>query len=249
MSRVIIAVVLSFSLSAFAASRTDHVTRALEHLESATESLDRVPSACRKKVQPKLDALDEALRAAKREPTDSNLGDAKKAATRAADRAEGGCGGSAGTRLVKSLTSAADALAEALEAKESSGISVPFGAIAQGFSGLLAGGAQHNATKKERSRTTTSEKVNGKEIDADEPQERPAKKAEAEKPAGAAFGATCRKNHECESNTCFVGKGSVGFCTKMCSEDDDCPRKMFEWECYRPAGLNAPQKLCLQSRD
>jgi hypothetical protein len=35
----------------------------------------------------------------------------------------------------------------------------------------------------------------------------------------------------------------------MCSEDDDCPRKMFEWSCYRPRNLNAPQKLCLQSKN
>lgn len=257
MNRLTLACSLLFAVPVLAASRAELVTRAVDDVKEALDEASDAPAACKKKLTPKLDALDDAIRAARKDPSDSSIRSAQKAADRAADLAEEVCTGSTGKRLSKALTGASKALDDALEVKEDSGPPPVLGAIAQGIGGLFAGAAKANvesssqSSSKEWSRTTRSEKINGQEIDAEEPEEAPAKKAKKsdDAPAGGAFGATCRKNQECQSNTCFVGTGNLGFCTQMCSDDRDCPGKAFQWECYRPKNLNAPQKLCMQAKD
>lgn len=63
---------------------------------------------------------------------------------------------------------------------------------------------------------------------------------------GGDFGATCRNNSDCESNTCYVGSGDVGYCTKICDDFGDCP---FQWECTHDGVGNAPQKICQQEKE
>ena len=65
--------------------------------------------------------------------------------------------------------------------------------------------------------------------------------SKAQAPSRAGFQATCTKNSDCESNTCFVGRGNLGYCTKMCNSFSECPSF---WECKRAA--NAPQNICMQ---
>lgn len=254
MSRVLSAIVL-ISFPVFAASRVDLVSSAVDGVKEAVEELADAPAACRKKVSSRVEALEDAVRAAKKDPSDSALKAAQRKADQAADVAVEACTGSTGKRLTRALQGTSRSLDDALAVKEDSGPPPVLGAIAQGLGGLFAGAAQSHqqTTSTETSRSSRTEQVNGKDLEDDEDDERPAKKkkkASAEDaPSRFAFGATCRKNAECESNTCFIGTGSVGFCTKMCSDDDDCPNKMFEWSCYRPRNLNAPQKLCLQAKD
>lgn len=256
MSRLLSVVVL-ISFPVFAASRIDLVSSAGEGVKEAVEELADAPAACRKKVSSRLEALEDAVRAAKKDPSDAALKAAQRKADQTADVAQETCTGSTGKRLTRALQNASRSLDAALVEKEDSGPPPVLGAIAQGLGGLFAGTVQSHqqTTSRETSRSSRTEQVNGKDLDDDdEEEERPAKKkqkkASAEDaPSRFAFGATCRKNAECESNTCFIGTGSVGFCTKMCSDDDDCPNKMFEWSCYRPRNLNAPQKLCLQAKD
>ena len=102
------------------------------------------------------------------------------------------------------------------------------------------------AQKTETSSSSTTEEmhVNGRPVsvaarEEDEDDERPAKK-KSRKDKGD-IGKTCHKNHECEADACFVGRGDLGYCTKMCNSFSDCPTF---WECKR-AG-NAPQKICMQ---
>jgi hypothetical protein len=72
----------------------------------------------------------------------------------------------------------------------------------------------------------------------DEEDDRPKKKKSKK---DMDFGKTCRKNHECENDACFVGNGNLGYCTKMCNSWSDCPS---HWECKKPG--NAPQRICMQ---
>lgn len=254
MSRVLAAFVL-ISFPAFAASRVELVSSAVDGVKEAVDELTDAPAACRKKVSGRVEALEDAVRTAKKDPSDSSLKAAQRKADQAADVVQEACTGSTGKRLNRALQSASKSLDDALAAKEDPGPPPMLGAIAQGLGGLFAGAVQtsQQTSSKQTSRSTHTEQVNGKDLDADEPEEdaRPKKKkaAKEDAPSRFAFGATCRKNAECESNTCFIGSGELGFCTKICSDDDDCPNKMFEWSCYRPRNLNAPQKLCLQAKD
>lgn len=106
--------------------------------------------------------------------------------------------------------------------------------------GGLGGGGQ--ATTRSTSTTSREEHhtVNGREVAPDDGR-RENKQAG---PSGADFGATCTKNSDCASNTCFVGAGELGYCTRMCDSFSDCPSF---WECER-AG-NAPQRICQQDAD
>lgn len=254
MSRLLSVIVL-ISFPVLAASRVDLVSSAVDGVKEAVEELADAPAACRKKVSSRVEALEDAVRAAKKDPSDSALKAAQRKADQAADVAAETCPGSTGKRLTRALQSTSKSLDDALAAKEDSGPPPVLGAIAQGLGGLFAGTVQSHqqTTSTETSRSSRTEQVNGKDLDADEEDERPAKKkkqaSKEDAPSRFAFGATCQKNAECESNTCFLGTGTVGFCTKMCSEDRDCPGRAFEWSCYRPRNLNAPQKLCLQAKD
>jgi hypothetical protein len=117
-------------------------------------------------------------------------------------------------------------------------------------------------TKSSESRTVaTSEThmVNGHPVDkhgnredADDDEDdddTPHRKHKASrKPAhgSADFGETCRHNDDCESNTCYVGSGDVGYCTKICDDFGDCP---MSWECTHKGVGNAPQKICQQEKE
>jgi hypothetical protein len=108
---------------------------------------------------------------------------------------------------------------------------------------FLAGRGQ--ATQTTSSSSSTTEEINGQPIEPEDDPAPPRSQRRRGKPkvssAAGEFGATCRKNHECESNTCFVGSGDLGYCTAMCNSFSECPT---HWECQR-AG-NAPQKICQQ---
>ncbi len=254
MFRTVLCLVVCLSSSVFAASRADLLSRAAEGVKEAVDEVQDAPAACRKKLAGKVESLDDALRAAKKDQSDASVKSARRAADQAADVAREACTGSAGKRLVKALEAASSSFDDALSAKEDAAPPPVLNAIAQGIGGLFAGAAQaHSETttsSKSTSKTTRTEQVNGEDLEEGEPREneRPAKKEKkSDGPKRGEFGATCRNNGECDSNTCYLGSGSIGYCTKICSEDDDCPRKMFEWTCYRPRNLNAPQKLCLQS--
>ncbi|MBL8922943.1 MAG: hypothetical protein JNJ54_29105 [Myxococcaceae bacterium] len=255
MTRIAGCLVVCLATASFASARGELLSRAADGLKDAVAELEDTPGACRKKLSSRVEALDEAMRAARKDASESAVRSARKAAEQAADVARDACPGASGKRLVKALDGAAQALDEALAAKEDAAPPPILGAIAQGLGGLLAGAAQHETQRSssEWSKSSRTEQVNGRDVEpgADE-EPPPAEKRKASRsdgPKRGEFGATCRRNEECDSNTCYVGAGQLGFCTKMCSEDDDCPRKMFEWSCYRPRGLNAPQKLCLQSKD
>jgi len=116
--------------------------------------------------------------------------------------------------------------------------------------GMLKGGGSSSSQSNQSSysRSETTEEVNGEPIEPREPSEeemtatKPKKKKKKKsKDDYEDFGATCKTNKDCESNTCFVGHGNLGYCTMMCNSWSECPS---HWECQRAA--NAPQKICMQ---
>jgi hypothetical protein len=116
------------------------------------------------------------------------------------------------------------------------------------FPGMGGGSSQTKANHTETSSSSTTEEmnVNGRRVDLDEEgnrdedEERPrSTKKKSKKEMD--FGKTCRKNHQCENDACFVGNGDLGYCTKMCNSWSDCPS---HWECKKPG--NAPQRICMQ---
>jgi hypothetical protein len=125
------------------------------------------------------------------------------------------------------------------------------------FPGSGGGNAQTSTNQTSHSSSSQTEEmnVNGKRValddedeeresrrrdrDADEEEDRPRSKKKSKKEMD--FGKTCRKNHECENDACFVGNGNLGYCTKMCNSWSDCPS---HWECKKPG--NAPQRICMQ---
>jgi hypothetical protein len=104
------------------------------------------------------------------------------------------------------------------------------------------GGGGGHAKQTSHSKTTTTEEINGQPIDVPpELEEEAPRKKSRKKVAADDFGSTCKTNKDCSSNTCFVGRGELGYCTHMCNSFTDCPT---HWECER-AG-NAPQRICMQ---
>jgi hypothetical protein len=254
MFRLVVTVVVTLAPLALGAQRADLLTRAADEVKEAVAELEEAPGTCRKKLSSPVESLDQALRAA-RQPAagEGSIRAARKAADRAADLAREACSGGVGKRLVKALDGASQALDEALSAKDEVAPPPILGALAQGLGGLFAGAAQQQteSSSKEWSKSSRTEQVNGRDLEPEEPPEAAprAKKPTRDGPTAGEFGATCRRNSECNSNTCYVGSGQLGFCTKMCSDDRDCPGRAFEWSCHRPTNLNAPQKLCLQAKD
>lgn len=113
--------------------------------------------------------------------------------------------------------------------------------------GMLQGGGSSSSQTNQSSysRSETTEEVNGESIEPSEEEMAAAKpkkkKKKKSKDDYEDFGATCKTNKDCESNTCFVGRGDLGYCTMMCNSWSECPS---HWECQRAA--NAPQKICMQ---
>ena len=122
---------------------------------------------------------------------------------------------------------------------------------------FFSGGGSSTSHSSETRTVATSEThtVNGHPVDRngnredvdEDDDDRPHAKA-SRKPArgGAGFGETCRYNTDCESNTCYVGAGDVGYCTKICDDFGDCP---MSWECTHKGVGNAPQKICQQEKE
>jgi hypothetical protein len=108
---------------------------------------------------------------------------------------------------------------------------------------MLTGAGKHTGASTSTSKTTVTEEINGQPVEPDE-EETPRqkrKRKEKEVSDGEGFGATCNRNSDCGTKTCFVGKGDLGYCTKMCDSWSDCPS---HYECKRAA--NAPQRICMQ---
>ncbi|MDP2275171.1 MAG: hypothetical protein Q8N23_30135 [Archangium sp.] len=252
MNRLSTLFVLSFSLVALAGPREDAVSQALDAVTDAQDEAEDATGSCKRSLK-QLDALGDKLSSLKKDATDKGLTRAKELAEDLSDAAREDCKGSLAKRVRKSLGKAVGHLERAQEEKVASA-SAPAGNGTQqganvlvnlaGGIGALFGGAQSKTStnKTETSSSRRTEEINGKPIDGDDDESpAPRKNAKKEAPSRGGFQATCSKNADCDSNTCFVGKGNLGYCTKMCNSFSDCPSF---WECKRAA--NAPQNICMQ---
>lgn len=106
---------------------------------------------------------------------------------------------------------------------------------------FLTGGAKSGVTQTQTSSSTQTEEINGQPIGEEEHHQPKRKEKPKVSTAAGAFGATCKTNKDCDSNTCFVGYGELGYCTQMCNSWSECPS---HWDCER--ARNAPQKICMQ---
>lgn len=112
-------------------------------------------------------------------------------------------------------------------------------------SGTSASTAKTTSTSSSSSKSREELLVNGQPVEANDDDDAPPKaKKTAAAPAASnkkPLKATCHKNTECESEICWVGSGSIGYCTNMCDDDFGC--NDF-WKCIKPG--NAPQRICVQ---
>lgn len=252
MARTLFALVVSFSAVALAGTRESAVSEALDLVKDAQDEAADASGACRRALKG-LDGLADKLEDLRRSPSDKGLTRAKEQAEDLVDAAKDDCRGDVAKRVRKSLDKAVAKLERALDAKaekapaaqqQAQGANVLV-TLAGGI-GSLFGGAQSSTTvnRTETSTSRRTEQVNGRSIDDEEDDDAPApkKNARAQAPARGGFQATCRTNADCESNTCFVGSGQLGYCTKMCNSWSECPSF---WECKRAA--NAPQAICQQN--
>jgi hypothetical protein len=253
MNRLILTLILSFSMVTWAGAREDAVAQALDSVKDAQDEAEDATGACKKSLRD-LDSLSDKLAALKKDATDKGLSRAKELAEELSDAAKDDCKGSLAKRVRKSLDKAVSALERAQESKAAAAAPPPaqgtqqqgnvFASIGAGIGAIFAGGKQETTVNKTETRSSSrTEEINGRSIDGDDDDEvePSAKKKSKEAPSRGGFQATCTKNSDCDSNTCFVGKGNLGYCTKMCDSFSDCPSF---WECKKAA--NAPQNLCLQ---
>jgi hypothetical protein len=236
------------SLLARAGTREDEVASALAEARAAQEEADDASGGCRRKLSTGLESLVDRLKEAQRGPRDKVLRSARDSAEDLVDLAKDACTGSAAKRLGRPLGRVVSALeragstpasAASNEQRATKGGLLTVGAnIAHGLGGLFNGGAaaSSSTSKSETSTSRRTETVNGHPVEGDD-----LGGAGRSQAAKGAFGATCNHNADCASSTCFVGNGSVGYCTKLCDSFTECPTF---WECKRAA--NAPQKICLQ---
>ena len=247
MNQLSILFALSFSAVALAGPREDAAAQALDLVKDAQDEAEDATGSCKRALK-ELDSLGDKLASLKKDATDKGLSRAKDQAEDLSAAAKDDCKGSLSKRVRKSLDKAVAQLERAQEMKgtaaESSKRTQQGGNVLvslAGGIGALFGGASSNTTvnKTETKSSRHTEEINGKSIDDDD--EPPRKSSKAQAPSRAGFQATCTKNADCESNTCFVGNGNLGYCTKMCNSFSECPSF---WECKR-AG-NAPQAICMQ---
>lgn len=246
--------VLSFSLVALAGPREDAVKQALDAVTDAQDEAEDATGACKRALR-ELDSLGDKLNALRKDATDKGLTRAMDLAEDLSTAAREDCKGSLAKRVRKSLDKAVTQLERAKEvrapaaAPASNGNGTQTGGnvlvdLAGGIGAIFAGASSNTTVNKtETSSTRRTEELNGRSIDSDDDDDAPAprKGSKAQAPSRAGFQATCTKNADCDSNTCFVGNGNLGYCTKMCNSFSDCPSF---WECKR-AG-NAPQAICMQ---
>jgi hypothetical protein len=256
MTRLILTFVLSFSMVTYAGSREEAVAQALESVKDAQDEAEDATGACKKSLRD-LEELSDKLSSLKKDATDKGLSRAKELAEELSDAAKEDCKGSLAKRVRKSLDKAVTALERAQETRAAAAPPPPaqqrsgtqtnvFASLAGGIGSLFAGAKQETTVNKTETRSSSrTEEINGRSIDGDDEDAEPApaaKKKSKEAPSRGAFQATCTKNSDCDSNTCFVGKGNLGYCTKMCNSFSECPSF---WECKRAA--NAPQNICMQN--
>jgi hypothetical protein len=255
MSRLIVGFFLCFSLVSFADAREDAVADALDSVKDAQDEAEDATGSCKKSLRD-LDSLSDKLSSLKKDATDKGISRAKELAEELSDAAKEDCKGSLAKRVRKSLDKAVSSLERAQETKAAAAAPPPasgsgtqtnlFASVAGGIGSLFAGAKQETTVNKTETRSASrTEEINGRSIDGDDEETEPApaaKKKSKEPPARGAFQATCTKNSDCDSNTCFVGRGNLGYCTKMCNSFSDCPSF---WECKRAA--NAPQNICMQN--
>src|SRR5690349_11912159 len=89
---------------------------------------------------------------------------------------------------------------------------------------FMNGGASQSTQSAESRTVATSEThtVNGHPVDKnghredlDQDDDAPKARHKANRnPKSGEMGATCRENSDCESNTCYVGSGELGYCTQ-----------------------------------
>lgn len=256
MNRLILTLTLSFPVVTWAGAREDAVAQALDSVKDAQDEAEDATGACKKSLRD-LDELSDKLSALKKDATDKGLSRAKDLAEELSDAAKEDCKGSLAKRVRKSLDKAVSSLERAQETKAAAAAPPPpaagngtqgnvFASIAGGIGAIFAGGKQETTVNKTETRSSSrTEEINGRSIDGDDDDTEPApaaKKKSKEAPSRGGFQATCTRNSDCDSNTCFVGKGNLGYCTKMCNSFSECPSF---WECKRAA--NAPQNICMQN--
>ncbi|MFZ5441804.1 MAG: hypothetical protein ACOZQL_17505 [Myxococcota bacterium] len=252
MPRTVVLFSVLFSAVALAGPRESAVSEALDELKDAQDEAADASGACRRSLKG-LDSLADKLKALQRDATDKGLARAREQAEELADAAKDDCKGSVARRVRRSLDKVVSQLERAQDAKTTasapekrqetqSGGNVLVN-LAGGIGSLFAGAQSSTTVNKTETRTTKrTEEVNGRSVDDEDEDDAPARKSSRSKaPARGGFQATCRTNADCESNTCYVGSGELGYCTKMCDSWSDCPSF---WECKRAA--NAPQTLCMQ---
>ncbi len=243
--------VLSFSAVAFAGPREEAAAQALDLVKDAQDEAEDATGSCKRALK-ELDALGDKLASLKKDATDKGLSRAREQAEDLSAAARDDCKGSLGKRVRKPLDQAVAKLERAQEMKSaptetSKGTQQGGNVLVSlaGGIGALFGGASSSTTvnKTQTSSSRRTEEINGKSIDDDDDEPAPTsrKSSKAQAPSRAGFQATCTKNADCESNTCFVGNGNLGYCTRMCNSFSECPSF---WECKR-AG-NAPQSICMQ---
>ncbi len=250
MTRFTLLITLCFSALAAAGPREDAVAQALDLVKDAQDEAEDASGTCKKALRD-LESLSDKLASLKKDVTDKGLSRAKSLAEDLSAAAKDDCKGSLAKRVRKPLDKA---IAQLERAEEAKGAAAPPSNQTQaggnvlvslaGGIGALFGGAQSNTTvnKTETHSSKRTEEINGKPIDGDDDEAPPTRKnSKAQAPSRSGFQATCTRNSDCESNTCFVGKGNLGYCTKMCNSFSECPSF---WECKRAA--NAPQNICMQ---
>lgn len=250
MPRLTLLATLCFSTFALAGPREDAVGQALDLVKDAQDEAEEATGACKRALRD-LESLSDKLAALKKDATDKGLSRAKELAEELSSAAKDDCKSGLAKRVRKPLDKAIAQLERAQETKTAAAPPAQ-GTQAQGNVlvslaggiGALFGGAQSSTTvnKTETSSSRRTEEINGKPIDGDDDDAPAARKSSRkEAPSRGGFQATCTKNSDCDSNTCFVGHGNLGYCTKMCNSFSECPSF---WECKRAA--NAPQAICMQ---
>lgn len=226
-TRLAIITLCLFALPALAGTRAG----ALDEARAAAAEVKDAHPACRQALAPSIDALVRRLRELQDGASDAQVKSALASAEDAADAVRDACTGDSRKRVAGPPPAAS---APATAGRSVLGISVN---LAGGLGGLFGGGSSTTrASSDSHASASQVSELNGRRIDGTGDGRKTAQTTEA------GFGATCSKNTDCASNTCFVGRGRLGYCTTMCDSFSDCPAF---WVCKKAA--NAPQRICMQN--
>lgn len=247
-TRLAIITLCLFALPALAGTRAGALADALDEARAAADEVKDAHPACRQALAPSIDALVRRLRELQDGASDAQVKSALASAEDAADAVRDACTGDSRKRVAGPLEGVVAHLEAALGAagpppaasapatagRSVLGISVN---LAGGLGGLFGGGSSTTrASSDSHASASQVSELNGRRIDGTGDGRKTAQTTEA------GFGATCSRNTDCASNTCFVGRGRLGYCTTMCDSFSDCPAF---WVCKKAA--NAPQRICMQN--